>query len=319
MQLQARGIESAFQTAHFPPLRCNQAFRENSLDLASDYTSTFIVQFQWSNISDQSTREVSLSCPQSCLEDTSRGTSAALPDVLVTGQPETAVITLMVSKLLLSAVLLALAQGISCPAFACDYTLGTDKCATLANSGVFHLNGNGCESDFYCLAASMEYWALTLNATSSTTYYCQRRDIFPVYVRTESTFSYESCPSKAEGRTFKAGTGVVFCESNNDCLLQDDTITECVCTIRSDQQGVCMPDLSNENLFSGYWAACGDLGRIEDLVTYNYWMAFIASWLWVQSDLTCLQTFLEVESLQQTTTIFNSASLLPVGLLALLH
>lgn len=80
-----------------------------------------------------------------------------------------------------------------------------------------------------------------------------------------------------------------------------------------------MPDLSNENLFSGYWAACGDLGRIEDLVTYNYWMAFIASWLWMQSDLTCLQTFLEVESLQQTTTIFNSASLLPVGLLALLH
>lgn len=225
----------------------------------------------------------------------------------------------MVSKLLLSAVLLALAHGISCPAFACDYTLGTNMCAKLANSGLYHINGNGCESDSYCLAASMEHWALTRNDTSLSTYYCQQRDPFPVYVRTESTFSYESCPSKMTSRTFKAGKGLVFCEYNNDCLLQDDTVTECVCTVRSDQKGVCLPDVNNEDIFGGFWTACGDINRIEDLVTYNYWMAFIASWLWLQSDLTCLRTFLEVESLDQATAIFNSASLLSAGLLALLH
>ncbi len=225
----------------------------------------------------------------------------------------------MVSKLLLSALLLALAHGAGCPVFACDYTLGTDMCATLTDSGIFHINGNGCESDSYCSALSMEIWAMNPNATSSTTYFCQKRDPFPVSLITTDTFSYEACPSKMTSRTFKAGTTLVLCESSNDCLMTDDTVAECICVARDDAKGICLADLSNELVYGGFWTACGDLNRIDNFDEYNYWMAYINSWMWLQSNLTCLRTFIELETLDQTTLLYNSASLLPLGLLALLH
>ena len=224
----------------------------------------------------------------------------------------------MVSKLLLSALLLALAHGAGCPVFACDYTLGTDMCATLTDSGVYHINGNGCESDSYCSALSMEIWAMTLNATSSTTYFCQKRDPFPVMF-TSDTFTYEACPSKMTSRSFKAGTTLVLCESSNDCLMTDDTIAECICVARDDAKGICLADLSNEQVYSGFWAACGDLNLIENFNEYNYWVAYMNSWMWLQSNLTCLRTFIELETLDQTIMLYNSASLLPLGLLAFLH
>lgn len=223
----------------------------------------------------------------------------------------------MVSKLLITVALLGIASSASCPLFTCDYTLGTNTCAELSNTGVFLVNGNRCESDFYCSAASLETWALSKNATTDVTFPCSQRDVFPIIVLNEDTYSYETCPYKSTGRNFKTGAAVLFCASNNDCLLEDDTTTTCACVVRSDGQGVCTPDPSNDQVFGGFWADCGEENRITRLEEYNYWTAYIASWMWMQSDLMCLRTFTEVEMLEMTYAIYEQAGLLAASLLVL--
>ena len=190
-----------------------------------------------------------------------------------------------------------LAVAMACPSFSCSSSLPANACIRRLNSTSFEISSNPCEEGYQC-SAIYAYAATVFGQNSLAPFYrCERIN---GYVPTlDPSWKSTLCPVKEPGKRFKAGVPVVQCTSSSDCMLKDGTYAECWCAYRSDDKGLCAPDLSNEDVYGGYWKACGQSNTIKDADVYQYWNYFSKYWVYLQSDLPCSDIFHEEQVLQK--------------------
>ena len=155
---------------------------------------------------------------------------------------------------------------------------------------------------------------LTWVAGTSQTYLCT--DVIVSHGE-EPEWTYGACLTYREQQTWKSGGTVVTCHQDSDCVKADSSyrIGSCVCVPRSDGNGICNPDPSNTDVFGDYWALCKEENaRIEDQDTYDYWNFAFNYWVYLQTDISCISTFTELETYTELLDDYDSASVL-LGLL----
>lgn len=223
----------------------------------------------------------------------------------------------MVTKLVFTlAAGVALSQAAYCPIFGCDFSLSNEVCGTVSSVDNFLVNANGCESGYECSGIALTQWADTYVTGMATDYLCTK---LPELGSTDTEYVYtvQPCGTKQLNRNFKSQQSLVTCTLDTDCLLDDDTTTTCECTLRLDGLGVCLPDISNEQVYANYWNDCGTTNTLETEDEYIYWTYYIAYWTFLQGDLPCMKTFTEWNAMEEAKDNYDGAAELTVGILAL--
>lgn len=188
-------------------------------------------------------------------------------------------------------------SALQCPEFSCG-SLDSQVCAKRTSAYELSLNQDGCPLTRECRIMSLFTW---LNSgDSSNLFYCQD----PTTTTTTSPFQGEAtCVARSQGKNFKGGLTVVLCETDAECVLEDNTVNagSCVCGLRTDGQAICNPDVSSD-AFEGYWQTCGNDNKITSVDAYNYWLYYIQMWVFLQSDVNCVQRLYEM---QRMTTLYD--------------
>ena len=193
-----------------------------------------------------------------------------------------------------------------CPKYSCDASLGSNVCASYVAGSAFKLNSNGCLSNYACSAIAVGLWAELINtssASSSSSYSC-------VAVTTSGTsnapFTSMSCGTKLPNKNFKSGQTVISCASDSDCVLVDGTYSNCMCVFKSDGTGICEASTSNDQVYGGYWTACGTSNTITDEDSAAYWVFYMLYWEYTQSTVGCMDIFLETEALKDLEETYHN-------------
>ena len=204
--------------------------------------------------------------------------------------------------------LLAVAWGITCPPVTCA-SLGSGVCASRAVNAL-ELNSNGCPPDSECQASLLFQWWFTVLGNQN--YQCQSVTGSSIDTGDGSPIT---CRTKQTKKNFKSLNSVVDCVQDQDCVMEDGTYSDssCLCTLRTTGKGLCQPDSSND-VFSGYWNACGSDNQITDMNEYRYWAYYMTNWVYLQTDVTCSSFMGEIATMQALQTAYNSGVWL--GLLA---
>ena len=189
-------------------------------------------------------------------------------------------------------------------------------CAHLTTLNIFNVNANGCDSGYFCSGYGLSAWANTYVTGSTTDYPCTALPITPT-TTTSVAFNSVFCPTKQSLKNFKSETAIVTCSLDTDCVLEDNTNTSCQCTVRSDGLGVCVPDISNDQVYAKYWNDCGTSNTISDQHIYVYWTYFTTYWTLAQSNLSCRKVFVEIQSLQDAKSAYDSAVALTATIFAM--
>ena len=183
-----------------------------------------------------------------------------------------------------------------CPLFGCAQ-LEENVCAHRANATNFVINEFGCSEKHICSAGYMMIWVRQTNS-ESLSHMCLPDPRVNGLPRPPANEPF-ACEERKSGKGFLAGGKVVVCQSDGDCQLQDGSFTQCQCAFRNDQLGICKPDLSNGDVFSGYWDDCGATNRISDFDRALYWWMMREMYVYLQTDLPCINNFMEMQMLRE--------------------
>ena len=221
----------------------------------------------------------------------------------------------MVTKgVLLLAALVTLGLATTCPIYTCDSTLASNVCASWTSGNNFKLNSNGCQSNYYCSELATDLWAqLKVSLGGDNTLTCTASSTTSTSTTTSTTWTSMPCYTKQANKNFKSGAAVVTCTSNSDCLLIDGSKTTCSCAFRGDGAGICDPDTSNDQAFSGYWNLCGTSNTITNANAYVYYTFYMTFWVYEQSTVGCTSIFLEKQTLNTLYSAYNGSAALAVG------
>lgn len=207
-------------------------------------------------------------------------------------------------------------QGLSliiCCAFACvpyecsDFS--DDLCANWIDSGTkIQVSPTKCtDTGKVCSLLGVLQWASGGVKTGNYSCSAAVEDSGEVGIE----WTYAPCVTWTEQQEWRDGSTVLLCGSNQDCVKKDNSLGTCICTARSDSQGVCFPDPSNLALTAPYWEACAK-GSLLDQNFYLYWAFIFENWAYLQSDLSCIGLFSEGEMYRYLTEKYSSAVVLAV-------
>lgn len=197
-------------------------------------------------------------------------------------------------------LLFSSAASIICPAFDCD-TLDSNVCASEISDDNFKINANGCETGYSCKGTIVLLWSEKEIYETNTTLFCEPGSSFSTLNSFYPKTYQESCLAHDPNKMFKNGGGFVkSCSSDLDCELVDGTYSECMCTFKSDNTGICLSSVELEDwLGDDYVRDCRDNGFIEDRNTALYWMTYRFAWIYSLGSLSCVNFFSEIDSLQE--------------------
>jgi hypothetical protein len=163
-------------------------------------------------------------------------------------------------------VTLALASP-ECPRFFCA-PLNSTTCATITDveEQVVQLNSLSCGAFTGCDIEEI-YSALGNNQQKS----------FPCTFFPPETFIYgedlSECPQKQSQKNLKYGLHPKYCNSAEDCELEDGSLGDCVCGVS--RYKICQPHISDA-MYSNFWKICGENNnkvteQIDYIWGYYYW------------------------------------------------
>lgn len=223
-------------------------------------------------------------------------------------------------RVLCLAALLAFSAATVCPKYTCDATIASNICASYSQGNDFKLNSNGCQSGSYCSSIGTSAWAIGINNAGSTsgaatTYPCTAESTSST--TTSGSWDSMSCGTKLPNKNFKSGQTVISCINKNECVLSDDTTTDCVCVFKTDGTGICEANTNNDQVFTGYWNDCGTSNTLTDWDTAAYWIYYMMYWEFTQSNVACMSIFMETTMLSDLYDAYNGAATLVAGLLVL--
>jgi hypothetical protein len=208
-----------------------------------------------------------------------------------------------------------------CPKFTCDGSLEPNVCVRYDVGHDFKLNSKGCQAGTSCSAISASMWADNILSTESTylpsqTLLCET-DINSAYTTT-GTWTAMSCGTKLPNKGFKNGQTVVACNIDEECVLADGTISQCMCILKTDGTGICEASTSNEQVYGGYWTDCGSGSVIDDRDTAVYWVFYMMYWEYQQSTVPCMSLFVEPTIFNDLFNAYVGAVKVSVGVLGML-
>jgi hypothetical protein len=164
-------------------------------------------------------------------------------------------------------IILTLVQA--CRKYEC-VSLGSDICAKRAENSTL-VNLNPCTSNKRCLVSQLE--DLEANQ-SSDTLYCEEFKSYDSYQWTRLVYQ---CGERKNNREL-VGKGLVRCQESKDCLLKDDSFTDCRCG--ADGAKYCVPAWDS-SVFDSFWQECNQ-GIYRDRM--DFWILFKEFYpLWVTS------------------------------------
>lgn len=202
--------------------------------------------------------------------------------------------------------LFSLVSASYCPTYTCDSSLTLNVCAVYSSNRSFKLNSNGCQTGYFCSWSFTTMWAESLHAASPTgsSFPCSQS---VTSTTTSTSYSLYSCGTKLPDKNFKNGQTVISCTSDSDCILVDNTTTFCVCPFRSDGIGICNADTNNDQVFNGYWSACGSDNTLTDKAIADYWAFYLIYWEYMQSTVSCMNIFIEATMLSDLQAAYDKA------------
>lgn len=166
---------------------------------------------------------------------------------------------------LFSLTVLSLALGwLSCPTITCQ-SLGINTCASLLSDNSIALNSNPCDETRQCNYDLVLTWFSLDPSRRLPTYGCE-------VAQGISLTDTWTCPNRAASKDLASGSYPKICLTDSDCMLQDGTENECVCTPRtSSTSGYCRPDTSS-TYFNAYWDLCTQSNNVlEGQYEGFYW------------------------------------------------
>ena len=188
-------------------------------------------------------------------------------------------------------LLLSPALAIDCPVATCQGLAG-NLCARV-HSGQLEVNTNSCDTGYVCSVASMLDW---WEREKQGEFYC-----VPYPIALLNTTLTATCGTRAPQRNFKAGLVHIDCQTDQDCIMEDDTVApgSCQCSLRSNGMGLCVPDISSAS-YDLYWNDCAADG-LKLIDTFNFWSFYMSMWIYLQEDIACTSYLAEVDTL---TTLY---------------
>ena len=224
----------------------------------------------------------------------------------------------MINQLLLAvASLVFRSVATPCPIYNCNSSLASTTCIAWASTGSYSINSAGCKSGYYCSEVAAAAWAEGYSGIGGIYALLPCTLSTPVSTSTTASqvgvWAYADCYAKDPTKSFVNGGTVVTCQTSMDCVMLDNTKTPCGCSFRTDGLGICVPDPRNEDIFSGYYAACGSTNRLTDENAYIYWTLYMQLWVYGQSTVTCMGTFVETKQLSDAYATYSAAGWLALG------
>lgn len=140
---------------------------------------------------------------------------------------------------LLALFSIVLALKTDCPIWVCD-TLPDLTCGSVVGN-IVYLNEKGCAWEA-CNKVYVYNEYLKMNETSA--FIPCITDPYYTAVYPETVNYYVDCPIQNSDANLANGTDPKICLTDDDCLLQDGTKSECVCGM--DGNYYCAPDISSE-------------------------------------------------------------------------
>ena len=195
--------------------------------------------------------------------------------------------------------LLPLSLALVCPTFTCD-NLSSGVCAVKDTEATARLSNNPCPSGQFCSGQRLyEDWWWDSGTPVSSSYLCLNEGTSKhTSALDKQPYAQWPCFAREPRKDLDSGRHPKDCQSDNDCLLKDGTLTSCVCGFRQNglvntTMGICQPDIS-DTMFYVYWAKCS--ASAEDLIDLDlgfYYKVLHETYAIVNSDpLPCASTVL---------------------------
>lgn len=209
-----------------------------------------------------------------------------------------------------TSVMLLAALACACPTFQCQ-DLNQDVCAK-RERGIILLNSLGCKADTNCSLSDLLLWENSKHL--ELTFPCSAVDPENIVQRSPGKYGYH-CGDRKSQRNLSVGAHPKRCNSDEDCELQDHSLSTCGCSYRTEKY--CVPSWDSD-VFLQYWETCEKGGgRMYDFGEYYYWTLVKETYTYQQTPLPCVSDlFTEFYSLRRLATIEDSALCLVLGWLA---
>lgn len=186
-----------------------------------------------------------------------------------------------------------------CVTYQCQ-DLNQDLCAK-RQSGVILLNSLGCRPGLNCSLSDLLQWH---SDSPSADFYCEAIDPSSLVQHKAGLYDYH-CGKRKFGRNLLLGSHPKQCVSEQDCRLEDQSLSPCGCSFGSED--FCVPQWDS-SVFDEYWAYCEEReGRVNDFGVIYYWTVVKETYTYVQNPPFCVAG-LFTELLDLTRLTFISAT-----------
>jgi len=191
-----------------------------------------------------------------------------------------------------------------CVTYECQ-DLNQDICAK-RQSGVVLLNSLGCRAGLNCSLSDLLQWH---SDPASLNFYCEAIDPSTLVQHKSGLYGYH-CGLRKPGQNLLLGSHPKQCFSEQDCRLEDESLSPCGCSFGSER--FCIPQWDS-SVFDEYWAYCDErTGRVNDFGVIYYWTVVKETYAYSQFPLPCVaDLFTELLDLTRLTSISAAGFLLP--------
>lgn len=197
-----------------------------------------------------------------------------------------------------------------CITYTCE-DLPDNKCAYKQADLEVVLNDNSCEDGFSCSFDDLIPWASASAVDSSLL--CSGEAVMPLY--DELIDSY-LCGKRLENKDLYIMDYPKKCATIEDCLLEDQTYTECGCAL--DGNTYCRASIYSKE-FDEYWDECDDDGVIDDEDEVVWWTIYNEYYLFTIDAPGCAEDLIwEFSYMSDVIDSFGLRSLSLAGSLATL-
>ena len=199
--------------------------------------------------------------------------------------------------------------GQNCATYQCQ-DLNQEVCAKL-EAGQVLLNSLGCRAGLNCSLSDLLQWHAD---QSSPSFYCEAIEESALVQHTTGLYGYH-CGERKPRRNLATGGHPKQCSSEQDCRLEDESLSPCGCSFGSER--FCVPQWDSI-VFDDYWTYCQqEDGRIYDFAEIYYWIIVKETYTYQQNPPLCvLNLFTEFLDLARLASIsvFSLYLLLPFEL-----
>lgn len=177
----------------------------------------------------------------------------------------------------------------TCPRFSCRH-LPTNICANKKSESEVELSSSGCQPGYFCPAERLyqDWWWYGFLSLNSTFPCLDLKRYNHIEVTDGEVYTKWPCDIRVEGKDLEVGSHPKSCVNEEDCRLQDGSLSACECSIKTTEtSGVCRPHLSS-SVFDDYWSYCPQ-GFIENSLLGFYFTTLQKYYVIKQSDVECAE------------------------------